>query len=39
MAVPASVSLDDVADRVHLMGLAVQLSGWNPPEEDGQRKS
>jgi hypothetical protein len=30
MAVPTSVSLDDVAARIHSMGLPVQLSGWNP---------
>jgi hypothetical protein len=30
LGVPATTSLDDVADRIHAMGVAVQLSNWQP---------
>jgi hypothetical protein len=36
MAVPTSVSLEDVAARIQSMGLPVQLSGWNPAPESNQ---
>ena len=33
VGIPQSVSLNEVADHLHSMGLAVQLSEWLPPSE------
>jgi hypothetical protein len=30
VAIPPTVALEDVANHVHSMGIAVQLSGWQP---------